>query len=116
MKNPSLISILALAGVALLPGAGAIHAATVTLTANDAVGTTSFNAAGHWSNSQAPSGANDYNTAGFFMRTPGDGVTNYVFAGASLTLGPVNTSGGVNGSMLEKFGPTSGSRWLTINN
>ena len=85
------------------------HAADVSLNANDGVGTSSFNAAGHWSNGQAPSGANNYFTAGFFMRTPGDAVTNYVFAGASLTLGPANLSGGVNGSMLEKFGPGAGS-------
>jgi autotransporter-associated beta strand protein len=91
--------------------------ATINLNANDAVGTTSFNAAGHWSNAQAPSAANDYNTAGFFMRTPGDGVTTYTFAGASLTLGPVNLSGGVNGSVLEKFSGGAGStRTLTINN
>src|SRR5215831_10103320 len=103
--------------LALLGAATIASAANVALNASDGVGTTSFNAIGHWSNGQAPSGANDYDTAGFFMRTPGDTVTNYVFAGASLTLGPMNTSGGVNGSLLEKFGPGAGSiRWLTINN
>lgn len=106
-----------LAVLALLAGPALSNAATVNLTANDAVNTTSFNAAGHWSNNQAPSAANDYNTAGFFMRTPGDSVTNYTFAGASLTLGPANLSGGVNGSILEKFSLGAGStRWLTINN
>ena len=40
-----------------------------------------------------------------------------LFAGDSLTFGPVNLSGGVNGSILEKFTGGSGSvRWLTINN
>src|SRR5215831_18319118 len=119
MRTISLLrSFLILTPSALLFACAAISkAATVNLTANDAVGTTSFNAAGHWSNTQAPSGANDYNTAGFFMRTPGDGVTAYTFAGASLTLGPMNTSGGVNGSVLEKFSGGAGTtRTLTINN
>jgi autotransporter-associated beta strand protein len=93
------------------------QAATINMNANDGVGTSSFNTGLHWVGGLAPSAGNDYNTAGFFMRTPGDTVTNYVFGGGSLTLGPVNTSGGVNGSMLEKFGPGAGSvRWLTINN
>ena len=93
------------------------QAATINMNASDGVGTTSFNTGLHWVGGLAPSAGNDYNTAGFFMRTPGDNVTNYVFGGGSLTLGPVNTSGGVNGSMLEKFGPGAGSvRWLTINN
>lgn len=100
----------------LLSMAGS-QAATVNLTASDAVNTTSYNQAGHWSNAQAPSAANDYNTAGFFMRTPGDGTTNDAFAGASLTLGVQNTSGGNNGSLLEKFSGGAGAiRWLTINN
>ena len=51
------------------------------------------------------------------MRSPGDGVTSYTFAGASLTLGTANLSGGVNGSMLEKFsGGVGAVRTLTINN
>ena len=92
-------------------------AATINLSANDAVGTSSYNSAGHWSDSLAPSAGNDYNTAGFFMRTPGDGTTSDVFTGGSLTLGTVNLSGGVNGSLLEKFSGGSGAvRTLTINN
>jgi fibronectin-binding autotransporter adhesin len=116
MKTPIFTTLTAIC--LMLPGSLAIsRGATINLTANDAVGTTSFNVAGHWSNAQAPSAANDYNTAGFFMRTPGDGVTTYTFAGASLTLGPVNLSGGVNGSVLEKFSGGAGTtRTLTINN
>jgi autotransporter-associated beta strand protein len=103
--------------LALLSGIGATRAATVSLNANDAVNTTSFNAVGHWNNSAAPASTNDYNTAGFFMRTPGDSVTSYTFAGNSLTLGTANLSGGVNGSLLEKFSLGAGSiRTLTINN
>jgi len=59
--------------LALLSGIGAARAATISLIANDSVGTTSFNVAGHWSNAAAPTAGNDYNTAGFFMRSPGMG-------------------------------------------
>ena len=113
--KPYSLTVSTLLAISLIPSIS--NAAVVNLNANDAVGTSSFNSAGHWSNTQAPSAANDYNTAGFFMRTPGDAVTNYVFAGTSLTLGPCNTSGGINGSLLEKFSPGAGSvRFLTINN
>lgn len=117
MKTIPGISKIAAGCLALLVGAGASNAAVVSLNANDGVGTSSFNTANHWGNGQAPSAANDYNTAGFFMRSPGDGVTNYTFAGNSLTLGTLNLSGGVNGSFLEKFSGGAGTvRWLTINN
>jgi fibronectin-binding autotransporter adhesin len=107
----------AVGSLALLLAAGISHAANVALNASDAAGTTSFNAAGHWNNGQAPSAANDYDTGGFFLRSPGDGVTNYTFAGASLTFSAQNTSGGNNGSFLEKFSGGAGAvRWLTINN
>lgn len=112
MKNPT--KKLVLGCLTLLVGAAVSRAALVNLNANDGVGGSSYNAAGHWSNAQAPSAANDYNTAGFVMRTPGDGTTSDVFAGASLTLGV--TSGG-SGSILEKFSGGAGStRTLTINN
>ncbi|HXS69629.1 MAG TPA: autotransporter-associated beta strand repeat-containing protein, partial [Candidatus Polarisedimenticolia bacterium] len=92
-------------------------AAVVNMSASDGLGTSSFNTGVHWADGQAPSAANDYNTAGFFMRTPGNSVTNYVFAGASLTLGPANTVNGINGSILEKFSSGAGSvRFLTVNN
>lgn len=117
LKPTSPISKFAASLLAFLLGASVSHAATVNLNANDGVGTTSFNAAGHWSDGLAPSAGKDYNTAGFFMRTPAGSTTNYTFAGDSLTLGPINTSGGNNGSILEKFGGGAGSvRWLTINN
>src|SRR6185503_6920782 len=117
MKTSNVIRNLVAGTLALVCAAGVSHAANVSLNASDAAGTTSFNAAGHWNNSAAPSAANDYDTGGFFMRTPGDGVTNYVFQGASLTFNVQNTSGGNNGSLLEKFTGGAGSvRWLTINN
>ncbi len=113
--QPYSLTVSTLLAISLIPAIS--NADIVSLNASDGSGTTSFNAAGHWSNAQAPSATNDYNTAGFLLRTPGDAVTNYVFAGASLTLGPCNTVGGINGSILEKFSPGAGSvRFLTINN
>jgi fibronectin-binding autotransporter adhesin len=117
MKNLTAITRFAVGSLSLLLTSGGVHAANVALNASDAAGTTSFNVAGHWNNSQAPSAANDYDTAGFFLRSPGDGVVNYTFAGASLTFGVQNTAGGFNGSFLEKFSGGAGSvRFLTINN
>jgi autotransporter-associated beta strand protein len=81
------------------------QAADVNLNASDAVGTTSWNAAGHWDNSAAPSSGNAYFTAAFQLRTPTAG-SDSTFAGASLTV-----NGG--GSVLYK---ASGSRTMTINN
>ena len=115
MKTPS--KKLVLGCLTLLVGAAVSHAALINLNANDAVNTSSYNSGLHWVGGAAPSAANDYNTAGFFMRSPGDGVTSYTFAGASLTLGTANLSGGVNGSLLEKFsGGVGAVRTLTINN
>jgi len=53
----------------------------VSLTNNDATGASSFSAAGNWSNGQAPSSANTYQSA-FTLR---DNATA-TFAGASLTI------------------------------
>jgi autotransporter-associated beta strand protein len=85
---------LASIGLTLLGGAAASSAAVVTLSAADPVNTTSFNAAGKWDNSAAPSAANDYFTGAYFMRTPGDsGGVTYTFAGHSLTLNRPSSSG-----------------------
>ena len=62
-----------------------LNAANISLTGSDAGGATSFNAAGKWSNGAAPSAANDYFTAGYLLRTPASGNTNY-FLGNSLSL------------------------------
>jgi len=98
----------------LLASAAVSHAATVNLVGNDGLGASSFNTKQNWADGLPPSAGKDYNTAGFFMRTPGDAGTSYVFAGDSLTLG---TNAGASGSMLEKFTLGVGSvRTLTINN
>ncbi len=57
------------------------------MTAKDASGTSSFNAAGNWSNSAAPSAGNNYSTGGFSLRTPPNGG-NHTFAGDLLTILP----------------------------
>jgi autotransporter-associated beta strand protein len=71
--------------LALLAGAASVEAAVVTLTGADAVGNSSFNAAGFWSNGQAPGPTNDYFTGVYGLRTPGN-ATSYTFLGNSLTL------------------------------
>jgi len=86
------------------------HAADVTLTSSDAVGTTSFNGAGHWDDGAAPSAGNDYSTGNFILRTPPDGGS-YTFAGDSLTVN--NTNGYPNGLLYKGTG-TAGV--ITINN
>jgi hypothetical protein len=67
--------------------APAVQAANITLNASDTLGTSSFAAAGNWSNGQAPSAEHDYFTNGFLMRTPSSATagSNLVFAGKSLT-------------------------------
>jgi autotransporter-associated beta strand protein len=56
----------------------------VTLANTDTYGTSSFNTAGNWSSSQAPSSANNYVNNGYVMRTPTSGSPT--FAGNSLLM------------------------------
>ena len=88
-------------------------AADVSLTADDAVGTSSFNSAGKWSNSAAPSAGNNYFNANFLLRTPGD-ANNYTFGGDSLTI----TSDAAIGVTLTDalIYKGSASSTITINN
>ena len=57
----------------------------VVLIANDALGASSLNSAGNWSNLAAPTAINHYFTQAFTLRTP---VTagSFAFAGASLSV------------------------------
>jgi hypothetical protein len=64
---------------------GPARGAIVSMTAADPTGTTSFNAAGKWSDVTAPNAANDYEVGVSFLRTPQD-ANSYTFAGNSLTL------------------------------
>ncbi|MFO1487823.1 MAG: autotransporter-associated beta strand repeat-containing protein [Verrucomicrobiota bacterium] len=78
--------------------------ATVTLTNNDALGSTSFNVAGQWSSGALPSAGNTYETYGYRLRTPAT-ASSYVFGGNSLTLS--------GGTLLWKG---TASSTITINN
>jgi autotransporter-associated beta strand protein len=61
---------------------------TVSLTASDGSGASSFNSAGRWSNGQAPSNAFVYSVSGGNgLRSPNASNTiNYTFGGASLSI------------------------------
>ena len=59
--------------------------ANANLTMDDALGSTSFNSAGHWSDGLAPVAGNSYETYNFRLRTPADNVSR-TFAGKSLKL------------------------------
>lgn len=89
-----------------------LNAANVSLTVSDASGSASFNAAGKWSNAQAPSAANDYFTAGFLLRTPTAAGGSNTFAGNSLSLDYCATNQVVGLTM--KYGTGGGS--VLVNN
>jgi fibronectin-binding autotransporter adhesin len=73
--------------------ASTASAATVTLSATDAAGESSFASGLHWSDTTAPSAANDYVVSGgFSLRTVADSGSA-TFAGNSLTLGNGTTAG-----------------------
>lgn len=59
--------------------------ANVSLTTSDAIGTSSFNSAGNWSNGAAPASTNSYSTAGFTLRSPAN-TSSHTFAGGSLRI------------------------------
>jgi len=92
---------------------------TVLLTANDAINTSSFNAAGNWSNGQPPGPGNDYVTQGYLLRTPAT-AGNYTFAGDSLRVGggtgggPFLTDGNVNANSF--INKTPSAPIITVNN
>ncbi|HEU5069558.1 MAG TPA: glycosyl hydrolase 115 family protein [Verrucomicrobiae bacterium] len=73
------------AGLVLAAGVAGSHGADVSLSASDAQGTSSFNAAGNWDNGRAPNGTNTYVTAAFTLRSPANTVS-YTFAGSSLRI------------------------------
>ena len=75
----------ALVAAALSLVAHPAWAANVSLTASDALGTSSFNAVGHWSNGAAPAPGNAYFTGPFWLRTPAN-ATSYMFKGDSLSI------------------------------
>ena len=99
--------------VAVFLLAGTFHsvqAANVSLIAGDGVGNSSFTNGADWGNGAIPNTGNDYYTATFGLRTPGDG-SNYKFGGHSLTLQPGTTTGY---SLIYKG--TASANLYTLNN
>ena len=80
-------------------------AADVTLTSGDALGTTSFDQAGHWDSLAAPVAGNNYFSGAFGLRTPATG-TAVTFQGDSLSID--------TGGVLTLKG--SANRTVTVNN
>ena len=89
---------------------GSAQAADVTLTADDAFGTSSLDSAENWSNNLTPSAGNDYFTSEYTLRTPSFQL-DYVFGGDSLTVN--NTNGYPHGLLFKGLG---GSNMITIDN
>jgi len=58
---------------------------TGMMNADDAAGSSSFNAAGNWSTGSAPASGNSYDTFNRTLRTPAT-ASSYSFAGSSLTI------------------------------
>ena len=84
-----------------------VSAAAVTLTGSDASNTSSFDAAGNWSDGLAPSAGNDYFvSSGFALRTPTTSYVSYTFQGNSLTL---------NGNATLAWKLALGSPSITVN-
>jgi autotransporter-associated beta strand protein len=74
-----------IAGIAVLFAVGGLHAANISLTADDGSGTSSFNSTGHWSNGAAPDATNNYFTSTWLLRSPADS-SSYTFGGGSLSI------------------------------
>lgn len=82
---PAAVKTVCATALILTLGKGASAGAEVSLNASDAFGTSSFNAAGNWSNGYAPSSTNRYVTGAFTLRSPQNAVS-YTFGGSSLRL------------------------------
>lgn len=101
MNLPSL-SARSLAALAVLFSglSASAHAETISLSANDGSGASSFNSGTNWSDSLAPSAGNDYVNIGFTLRTPNNSLDSFTFEGDSLTI----EAAGGNGWLLYKGG------------
>lgn len=95
-------------GIVMLIEVNLSNATIISMTASDTSGTSSFNAAGKWSDGLAPSATNDYLVGSLIsMRTPVT-ASNYTFAGNSLTV-----SNGFTYNGLSYLG--TGNTTLTVN-
>ena len=95
----------------ILPGQSQV--ADVYLTNSDASGSTSFNAAGNWSNGHQPVSTTNYLVAAYTLRTPTGGST--AFADGSLTLYDAATLALKNDNSTTTMG-TSPATGLFLNN
>lgn len=91
------------------------NAATVTMTAGDGFAASSFNSAGSWSPSGAPSTGNDYFNGGFLLRTPNATNASFAFAGDSLTITGSGNFAAANNEALMWKGNGTGAI-ITVNN
>jgi hypothetical protein len=98
------------AALAALAFPAMCFAANVTMNADDASGTSSFNSNLHWNDGSAPSAGNDYFSGNFTLRTPANG-NSYTFLGDSLTIN--NNSAYPKGLLYKGTGSTG---IITINN
>ena len=105
-KRPGLARLIRLSAALSLGLAIPAAAANVSLNASDAMGTSSFDAVGHWNNSAAPAAGNSYFTGSYVLRIPADTLAR-TFAGDALTLD-------AGGRVLGKT--TGTSQVITVNN
>lgn len=78
-------------------------AADITMTGNNASGTSGFNSGTGWPGSEAPTAGNNYFNGGFTLRTPNNSTASFTFAGDSLTItgsGAFLYKGGNGGTII----------------
>lgn len=115
MKTTSSHRCQALAALAVLASLSVAHAANISMTADNASGSSSFNSSLSWSDGLAPAAGNDYFNAGFLLRTPGVANGVYTFGGNSLTITGSGLAAAANNQAL-LFKGTGASGLITVNN
>lgn len=91
------------------------RAASASLKANDAAGTSSFTGSTNWSNGAVPSAGNNYFTGVFWLRTPNPTTSgnNYIFGGDSLSI---DSGGRFLGKIGNNVSGNMTAGTVTINN
>lgn len=90
-------------------------AASVSLKADDALGTSSFTGTTNWTDGLPPASTNDYFNAAHMLRTPAVANGVYVFGGATLTITGVGNQGVATTDAL-MFKGAGASGLITISN
>ncbi len=115
VKNGWLVASSVMAAAIALSLVSGARAADVTLNLGDAINTSSFDAAGNWSNAAAPSAGNNYFNNGLLLRTPNAAAGAVTFAGDSLTItGPGLVNAVSTDALLWKGAGTASV--VTVNN